>query len=570
MCVLRPLLLLLWSVAAGGYVSKSCGGPALDLWGINSYRQLGFNDQVPRYSPTTLPLPNNEHIQCFVMGGYNTAVQTVTGQWYAFGRNDYGQLGLGHASVTTTAQPIPPINGFQVVDVLLGDWFTFLQTANGVWYGVGYNDPGMLGLSNTTSRVLTPAPILIPPNVAVAQMVLAWYTAGLITTTGALYIWGDGTYGQIGNNQTTIIPYTTPQLVPLANVSSLALSIYNSYAITTNGKYYVWGLNRLGQLGIGNTQPQSSPTLLTPPNNRPVLKVITAYMTVAFLTDDGTWYMTGQNNYGQLGDISIGQAQGYVTSPVKFPLLGGCRVLNMVCGVYTFAGLTECGTWYIWGYNYDGELGLGNTNDVNVPQPFNLSRGEAIQHVAFGEYHSAAIRSATYTPTLTPTSTAVQCPGSKQFTTDTLAALLYTPCRSVYQGPGSSTASNVGSDSLFDRYLMVYVRSVRSGYTLEVDLMTGCVASDYCDANFTSSDAQSTTYLPVGSTPQVFLALGHHLTVTVATDDASRRSGDIVTSVELSMAYRGSVLLLGVACSMTALAMLLLWAGLWRRYWVRR
>lgn len=39
-------------------------------------------------------MPNNEHIQCFVMGGYNTAVQTVTGQWYAFGRNDYGQLGL--------------------------------------------------------------------------------------------------------------------------------------------------------------------------------------------------------------------------------------------------------------------------------------------------------------------------------------------------------------------------------------------------------------------------------------------------------------------------------------------
>lgn len=27
------------------------------------------------------------------------------------------------AAVRPTAQPIPPINGFQVVDVLLGDWF---------------------------------------------------------------------------------------------------------------------------------------------------------------------------------------------------------------------------------------------------------------------------------------------------------------------------------------------------------------------------------------------------------------------------------------------------------------
>lgn len=41
-----------------------------------------------------ISLPNNEQIQCIVMGGFSTAVRTVTGQWYSFGRNDMAQLGL--------------------------------------------------------------------------------------------------------------------------------------------------------------------------------------------------------------------------------------------------------------------------------------------------------------------------------------------------------------------------------------------------------------------------------------------------------------------------------------------
>eukprot|EP00667_Euglena_gracilis_P000775 EG_transcript_775 len=535
------------------------------MWGLNSYRQLGFSDQGPRYTPTTLPLPNNEQIQCVVMGGYHSAVQTVTGQWYSFGRNDQGQLGLGHASITTTAMAIPPINGSPVVDVLLGDWFSFLQTAAGVWYGVGYNDPGMLGLNYTLSRVLVPTAVILT-NILVAKMVLGFYTVGVIATNGCLFMMGMNLYGQLGINN-TLTPYTTPQrTLLLSNVTSLALGIYHSVAIANSGKYYAWGLNRVGQLGTGDLNTKVVPTLVTPPNGRPVVRIVSGYATVAFLTDDGTWYMSGANQYGQLGDLSLGSA---VSTPTPFPLLGNQKVVRMAAGQYHWAGVTENGSWYVWGYNYDGELGLGTTDDVNTPRLFTMPDRETLHEIALGGFHSAALRSATYTPTLTPTATPVQCPGSKQFATDSLAITLDTPCRSVYQGPGSPTSGNVGSDSLFDRYLMVNIHSVQSGYTLEVDLLTGCQPPNAsCLATFTSSSAQSTTYLPVGPTPRVLLAVGLHATTAIAT--ASRRSGDAGTSAELSMAYKGSVLLLGVTCSLTALAMLLLWAGLWWGYWVRR
>lgn len=47
----------------------------------------------------------------------------------------------------------------RVVDVLMGQQFTLLQTAAGVWYGVGYNEPGQLGLNSTASRVVPGLPL---------------------------------------------------------------------------------------------------------------------------------------------------------------------------------------------------------------------------------------------------------------------------------------------------------------------------------------------------------------------------------------------------------------------------
>eukprot|EP00667_Euglena_gracilis_P000530 EG_transcript_529 len=502
------------------------------------------------------------------MGGFSTAVRTVTGQWYSFGRNDMAQLGLGHGSITTYALPIPDINGSQVVDVLMGSQYTFLKNAAGVWYAVGYNEPGCLGIGYVSAWGVIPTPILVPASVTVAKMVVSYFTAGLMATDGSVYLWGDNTFGQVGINSTKT-PFTTPQRVPITNATILALGIYNSYTVTVDGKYYAWGQNRNGQLGTGDLVQQLAPTRVVPPDGLAVTRVVSGYLTVAFLTANGTWYMVGQNQYGQLGNVSLGPS---VATPVPFPLLGGYRVVRMSAGQYHWAGLTEAGSWYIWGYNYDGELGLGITSDVNGPQLLALGRGETIQEVTLGLLHSAALRSATYTPTVTQTPTVVQCPGSKQFAADTLAVTLNSPCRSVYRGPGTPASGNVGSDSIFDRFVMVYIRAVQAGYALDVDLLAGCPpAPAACGATFAAGTAELTAYLPVASTPQVLLALSLHPASGGNAAATVQRSADLGAShVELAMAYQGSSLLLGVTCSLTALAMLLLCGGLWWRYWVRR
>eukprot|EP00667_Euglena_gracilis_P000218 EG_transcript_218 len=442
--------------------------------------------------------------------------------------------------------------------------FTFLKTAAGVWYAVGYNEPGMLGVGYVSAREVTPVRILLPP-VQVTHLVVSYFTAGLVATDGSLYIWGDNSFGQIGNNS-TVSPWTTPQRVSLTNVTHLALGIYHSLAITGAGAYYVWGSNRIGQLGTGDFDPRLEPTRLSPPTGNKVVNVVSSISTVAVLTDAGTWYTNGQNQYGQAGNASWGSV---IPTPTRFPELGGNRVVRMAAGDAHWAGLTEDGSWYVWGYNYDGELGLGHTNDVGVPQRLSLARGETIHHIVLGGYHGAALRSATYTPTLTPTATPAVCPGSKGFTTDTLPVVLDTPCQSIYHGPGSPSSDNVGSDALFDRYLMIYVHTVQLGFTLEVDLLSACTTNS-CLTTFPSGTTEVTIYLPVAFTPQVLLTLNLHYAAPT-TGDASRL-GAVGSGAwaELSMAYKGSALLLGLACTFTALAMVLLCGGLWWWYQLRR
>lgn len=66
-------------------------------------------------------------------------------RWYMFGERCLQEWSC-EAAMRVYALPIPDINGSQVVDVLMGSQYTFLKNAAGVWYAVGYNEPGCLGI----------------------------------------------------------------------------------------------------------------------------------------------------------------------------------------------------------------------------------------------------------------------------------------------------------------------------------------------------------------------------------------------------------------------------------------
>ena len=88
----------------------------------------------------------------------------------------------------------------------------------------------------------------------------------------------------------------------------------------------------------------------------------------AIQMNDGRWFVFGGNSFGQLG-IENKQPQ---KTPIK--LLSSVvddrkdnRFINIFCGVFHNIGITENGDCYGWGCNTNGELGLGNYEEYSTP-----------------------------------------------------------------------------------------------------------------------------------------------------------------------------------------------------------
>ena len=98
---------------------------------------LGVDTSVYHYkSPTKVIFPagaspvialsvNND--------GYHTFALTENGDLYGWGRNDYGQLGIG----TSTYSPTPILLNTAVVDIFAGETFSYILKSNGTLWATG-------------------------------------------------------------------------------------------------------------------------------------------------------------------------------------------------------------------------------------------------------------------------------------------------------------------------------------------------------------------------------------------------------------------------------------------------
>lgn len=165
-----------------------------------------------------------------------------------------------------------------------------------------------------------------------------------------------------------------------------------------NGSLYTWGRNNFGQLGTGtSTGDLTNPTITK-------LSTITNVASIGFnqnnslaITDDGSVWTWGANSSGQLGMGNTGDLQTSATDvgprnpPRKVP-----GITNAVMGVYGFDHaviLKSDGTVVSFGLNSVGQLGNGTggtgTYSANPVTVTGLPN-DIIQVIA-GAEHSAAL-----------------------------------------------------------------------------------------------------------------------------------------------------------------------------------
>ncbi len=186
------------------------------------------------------------------------------------------------------------------------------------------------------------------------QLVTNGLTSFIIDSYGNVQGWGRNTKGEVGNG-TTDNQLTPVNISGLSNISQIILSNNGygfSFAIDDSGNVFSWGYNGYGQLGLGTTTEQHTPTLI--PNLNNVSKIYINNSTVYALTKSGEVYGWGKNNYGQVG------CGNYTTqtSPVKLNAISDIK--EIVCKSDVAFALTNGKDVYAWGFGQNYQMGNGS------------------------------------------------------------------------------------------------------------------------------------------------------------------------------------------------------------------
>ena len=167
--------------------------------------------------------------------------------------------------------------------------------------------------------------------------------------------------------------------------------------LTKDGKIYVSGKNDAGQLGDGHYyDSEISDNHYNATTFKPVEKdgvkfrsvTATLYNSYA-IASDGALYAWGQNAYGQLGLVSVGTYSGIYTptkvDDAKWAVVKGRST--------TIVGIHTDGTLWAWGKNLTGQLGIGADSEMKecAMAPEKVSDERWID-CASGYYHSTAVK----------------------------------------------------------------------------------------------------------------------------------------------------------------------------------
>jgi alpha-tubulin suppressor-like RCC1 family protein len=350
------------------------------------------------YPPSRLFTTNNltltnEYFASIQCGDKHTVFLTNDGKVYSCGRNDYGQLGLGD----TTNRSVPTlistnIGTLNISAIACGNYNTFFLTNNGKVYSCGGNSGGSLGLGITGATITVPT--LISTNIG--TLTISAISSGaahtvFLTNNGNVYSCGGNSNGDLGLGDTT--PRSTPQLITALNsltISAIACGTAHTVFLTNDGKVYSCGANASGQLSLGDKTNRNTPQLISALNSLTISAIACGSYYNVFLTNDGKVYSCGDNIYGQLG---LGNITQQIT-PQPITGLNSFIISRIACGYAHTLFLTNDGKVYFCGWNYFGQLGLGNSGtgtDQTTPQLISTLNSLTISVIRCGHYHTLII-----------------------------------------------------------------------------------------------------------------------------------------------------------------------------------
>ena len=354
-------------------------GSYIWLWGANYYGQLGNNSTSNLSSRVQTMVSGPVWLSCSAGASHVGAIAT-NGYLWSWGRNDFGQV--GDNSVVNKSSP--------VLNYILGnDWqqiscgynVSAAIKQNGTLWLWGSNFYGTLGDGTTVSK--SSGVQILSGGTWKVVSVGTRHAVG-IKTDNSLWTWGNNSFGQLGNG--SINSTSSPVENGLGGKDWANVYAGNNFtiALKNNGNLYGFGLNGSGQLGIASYQNVSMPVEIGASNNSwfkssagnafslaigdlsifptptytpPVTPTPSASPnpTPSPTPSAAIMYIWGNNAYGQIGQENVIN----YSSPV---IIGGTTAVwtYLAGGANSFGATNKDGSLWVWGENYQGQLGLNS------------------------------------------------------------------------------------------------------------------------------------------------------------------------------------------------------------------
>ena len=338
--------------ANGDSVYAKTANGEIYSWGLNFDGKLGTGSTARQKTPVKLEGLSN--IEKIYNNGSAIFAKSKTGEIYAWGNNTEGDTGTG-SEKGYIASP-KKIEGLNNVDEIYSSYYySFAKTTNGELYAWGKNDYGQLGNGDKVNQRI---PVKIEGISNVEKVYIGNDSTIVQNKLGELYSCGSNWNGVLGLG-TTEAQTSFTKINGISNITNVYISSNYVLAKANSGDLYAWGSNESGQLGIGNNIDQTKP-------NKINIKVEDVYIldcdgeSIIVKNTEGELYAWGKNDYGQLG---IGNYEDQNT-PVK--MNGNIKELYNVYDMALF-GKTSNNELYAWGDNSDGMLGIGSNENQNAP-----------------------------------------------------------------------------------------------------------------------------------------------------------------------------------------------------------
>lgn len=250
-------------------------------FGNGRFGVLGHGDVLSNHIPRQVMPLNRQKITMLAVGLSHVVAVNVFGHALSWGRNHLGQLGLGYESVTPVLKPtiISTFNERErVIDISCGQNHCLALVemtkidgsgSSAVVYAWGEESRGQLGSGDKKFRMRPQGnrwleKFLLKKDMKICKIAAGgFHNLALTDSAGQIISWGAGDYGQLGRGM--LWDDAKPDFVnDIKDVTFIAAGLRHSMAIRIGIAHEVlaWGYNAYGELGLGDLNIRTQPTVI--------------------------------------------------------------------------------------------------------------------------------------------------------------------------------------------------------------------------------------------------------------------------------------------------------------------